>query len=258
MQDVINHPIVGHHVPQKRDNGYLNATVLCKAAGKKINDYRRLLATKAFLNELSPETGIPVSELIQVFKGGLPEFQGTWVHPMVAINLGQWLSPKFAVRVTFIVHDWMDGFRVRQAIDQVVGLVPHEWEKRFPDELYILIYELHGWEWKGRTKNTNQQCGRITNKWVWDVLAPGLREELEHRNPMRLGERRDKHHQYLTEQIGIPTLVKHIDRLIILMKGARSWEQFEMNAEHAFRKQREQAFLSRRKPDSYQDQMPLL
>jgi len=38
-----------------------------------------------------------------------PEEQGTWVHPNVAINLGQWCSPKFAVAVSQWVIDWQTG-----------------------------------------------------------------------------------------------------------------------------------------------------
>src|SRR5262245_25963191 len=33
--------------------------------------------------------------------------QGTCVHPHVAIHLAQWLSPRFAVRVSQWVYDWM-------------------------------------------------------------------------------------------------------------------------------------------------------
>ena len=58
---------------------------------------------------LSAEVGIPTSELIQSMKGGDIRFQGTWVHPQVAIHLAQWLSPKFAVQVTQWVYDWMSG-----------------------------------------------------------------------------------------------------------------------------------------------------
>jgi KilA-N domain len=42
-------------------------------------------------------------------KGGDIRFQGTWVHPQVAINLVQWLSAKFAVQVSQWVYDWMSG-----------------------------------------------------------------------------------------------------------------------------------------------------
>jgi hypothetical protein len=43
---------------------------MCKAAGKQFNDYSCLGGTMPFLTELSAETGIPVSELIQSLKGG--------------------------------------------------------------------------------------------------------------------------------------------------------------------------------------------
>lgn len=64
---------------------------------------------KHFLAELSTETGIPVSQLIQTFKGGDASTQGSWVHPDVAINLGQWCSPKFAVAVARWVREWLTG-----------------------------------------------------------------------------------------------------------------------------------------------------
>lgn len=96
-------------ISQRITDGYINATAMCKAAGKKINDYGRLSTTQAFLKELSSETGIPASGLVQIIKGGNPQFQGTWVHPQVAIHLAQWLSPKFAVLVSKWVFEWMSG-----------------------------------------------------------------------------------------------------------------------------------------------------
>lgn len=96
-------------IHQRVKDGYVSATAMCKAADRQINDYIRLKTTPLFLNELSAETGIPVSDLIQTIKGGIPTMQGTWVHPQVAIHLAQWLSPKFAVKVTQWVFDWMSG-----------------------------------------------------------------------------------------------------------------------------------------------------
>lgn len=100
-------------VTQRVTDGYFNATAMCKASGKLIGDYLRLSATKAFLNELSSDMGIPISGLVQSIKGGDPHLQGTWVHPQVAINLAQWLSPKFAVLVSKWVFEWMSG-NIRQ------------------------------------------------------------------------------------------------------------------------------------------------
>lgn len=94
-------------VGQRTHDGYINATALCKAAGKKVNDYLRLQSTKDFLKALESETGIPACELVQAKKGGV--FKGTWVHPQVAINLAQWASPKFAVQVSGWVFEWASG-----------------------------------------------------------------------------------------------------------------------------------------------------
>lgn len=96
-------------IHQRIADGYINATALCKASGKLIGHYFELASTKAFLTELSTDIGIPISALTQVVKGGLPEYQGTWVHPQVAIHLGQWASPKFAVLVSKWVFEWMTG-----------------------------------------------------------------------------------------------------------------------------------------------------
>jgi len=104
---LIPHVSEGVRISQRVEDGYFDATAACKAAGKQINDYLRLASTAAYVNELSRDTGIPVSELIQSVKGGDPTQQGTWVHPDVAIHLGQWLSPKFAVLVTRWVREWM-------------------------------------------------------------------------------------------------------------------------------------------------------
>lgn len=90
----------GAIVYQRPEDGYINATAMCQAAGKRWNDYSVLASTKPFLDALATETGIPVSGLAQSHKGGDVRLQGTWVHPQVAINLAQWCSPEFAVKVS--------------------------------------------------------------------------------------------------------------------------------------------------------------
>ncbi|MEN8221287.1 MAG: KilA-N domain-containing protein [Pseudomonadota bacterium] len=96
----------------QRTDGYLDATAMCKATGKRWPDYRRLDSTQAFIDALSSDVQIPTSEIIQSVKGGLPESQGTWVHPQVAINLAQWCSPEFAVLVSKWVFELLTTGRV--------------------------------------------------------------------------------------------------------------------------------------------------
>jgi hypothetical protein len=101
----IDHMAENEVIYQRVTNGYVNATAMCKACSREFKHYKELVATKAFISELSSVVGIPGNGLVQSIIGGVPQFQGTWVHPQVAVNLAQWLSPRFAVLVTQWVMD---------------------------------------------------------------------------------------------------------------------------------------------------------
>jgi KilA-N domain len=90
-----------------------------QAAGRPWSRYWELPTAKAFAQELSFDLGIPISTLIQSMKGGDIRFQGTWVHPQVAINLAQWLSARFAVQVSQWIYDWMSGSAPASVADAV-------------------------------------------------------------------------------------------------------------------------------------------
>lgn len=96
-------------IDQRLTDGYINATEMCKASGKRMSHYLENSTTKDFLSALSSKTGIPTSILVQTVRGGDVRFQGTWIHPQVAINLAQWANPEFAVEVTGWVFEWMSG-----------------------------------------------------------------------------------------------------------------------------------------------------
>ncbi len=105
--DLIPHALEGIMVAQRKSDGFINATAMCKAAGKFFGTWRQNDGTKEFLSELSAVIGNPITALVIVKQGGRPEEQGTWVHPDVAINLAQWCSAKFAVQVSRWVREWM-------------------------------------------------------------------------------------------------------------------------------------------------------
>lgn len=109
MNELVTRHIGTFPIGQRVTDGYINATVLCQAHGKLLGNYLRNDVTEAFLKALEADMRISISELVQTRKGGESNKQGTWVHPHVAINLGQWLSPQFAVTVTRWVTEWMVG-----------------------------------------------------------------------------------------------------------------------------------------------------
>ena len=100
------------------------------------------------------------------------------------------------------------------------------WTKRFPDEFYIQIFRLKGWEYKGKPKSP--LVGKITNEIVYEQLPQGVLDELKRKTPKdpESGNRTKRFHQSLTPDTGIPHLDKHIASLITLMHASDSWSDF--------------------------------
>lgn len=115
---LIQHEVEHSLVQQRAEDGYVNATAMCKAAGKQMKNYLENQRTKLFVAELSRSVGIPTDLLVQIINTGPNEYRGTWVHPQVAINLAQWCSTVFAVKVSEFVSDWMKGNNPAQKIIQ--------------------------------------------------------------------------------------------------------------------------------------------
>lgn len=86
----------------RREDGFINATLLCKKGGKRCNDFMTTHVFKRFLQELEKDTGLSMDNLLHVTVGGLN--RGTWVHPRVATWIAQWISAEFSVKVTFWVE----------------------------------------------------------------------------------------------------------------------------------------------------------
>ena len=125
-------------IPMRKD-GMINATMLCKAHGKKLlTNYTRNKETKDYLHELSSDMRISISQLIQVCKGNSSKFQqGTWVHRKVAIHLAQWLSPSFAVQVS----NWLDELFITGKVELGQEKSNKELENKFQEQIKLLTQE---------------------------------------------------------------------------------------------------------------------
>ncbi len=100
MSDIVMRSYNSVTIYQRCGDRYLDATAMCRAEGKLWGHYWENNTTKEYADELSSVIGIPISELVQVRKGGAPHDKGTYVHPRIAIHLSQWLSARFAVMVS--------------------------------------------------------------------------------------------------------------------------------------------------------------
>lgn len=104
----------------RTQDGYVNATAMCKAFGKLWYEYYRLDTTKEFVAELADslknsKRENPAWDIIITKRGGESHLKGTWIHPDLAINLAMWLSPKFSVKVSRWVREWINGKNLPKA-----------------------------------------------------------------------------------------------------------------------------------------------
>lgn len=136
-------------------------------------------------------------------------------------------------------QDVRDRQALQAILDQFLRKELAAWAKRFPDEFYQQMFRLKGWQRKDLSSPSRRPgaAGMYTNDIVYDRLAPGILAELEARNPKDAkGNRKGKHHQMLTEDVGHPALAQHLHALIALMRASSSWDQFMLMLNAAFPK----------------------
>jgi P63C domain-containing protein len=133
-----------------------------------------------------------------------------------------------------------DRLAIQAILDAYLSRELAAWANRFPPDFYQEIFRLRGWTWDEIKKKAGKGqgprvVGKYTNDFVYARLAPGVLEELQKRNPANeRGQRRAKHHQWLTEDVGHPALAQHLHAVIGLLRASDSWEQFQTMINRAF------------------------
>jgi hypothetical protein len=116
---------------------------------------------------------------------------------------------------------------LEEILDRFIAKEFRKWAKRFPDDFYREMFRLWGWDYQEDTVKRTPLAGKLTKDLVYNRLAPGVREELETKNPKdEKGRRRHKHHQWLTEDVGDPRLREHLASVIALMRAADNKDIF--------------------------------
>jgi len=92
----------------RTDDNWVNATKWCEHFGKEWYEFSRAKETKAFLEILKekPEFGNGYNTVSKKRNGKRWE---TWVHPLVAIKLAEWLSPEFDLYVKETFKRFLDN-----------------------------------------------------------------------------------------------------------------------------------------------------
>jgi hypothetical protein len=116
---------------------------------------------------------------------------------------------------------------LQKLLDQYLRKEYAAWAKRFPDEFYIQMFRLKKWPWKGMAINRPSIVGTYTRDIVYARLAPDVLKELERLNPRtEQGQRKVKHHQWMTEDVGHLELNNHLQGVLAIMRASGSWRGF--------------------------------
>jgi hypothetical protein len=130
-----------------------------------------------------------------------------------------------------------DKRALQEILDKYLRKEYATWAKRFPDDFYKEMFRLRGWQWRGMRVNRPSVVGKYTNDLVYQRLAPGVLDELQQRNPKDdKGNREGKHHQLLTDDIGLPALQNHLFATTGFMRASSTWDQFYRSMQRAFPK----------------------
>ncbi len=116
-----------------------------------------------------------------------------------------------------------------------------KWMKTFNDQFFEDIYRMRHWDW-GKTAKRPSVVGTWINDIVYERIAPAILESLREKNPKDAkGNRKYKHHQFLTDDLGKPKLQQHLEALhAIAVIADYDWGKFMVYVDRAYPKQHQQ------------------
>lgn len=110
-----------------------------------------------------------------------------------------------------------------------------KWQKRFPNQYYKEIFRLHGWEYNPESTKRPSYVGSFTLKYVYELFPTKVMEIIKRENPKSAANNRlYRHHQFLSIDIGVPELDRHISKLLGVMALSDDIKDFENKFERAF------------------------
>lgn len=82
-----------------RDNGYVNATKLCRESGKEFEEWYQSELAKEYVKLVGEDVGVSVESLRIEVEDGEEELRGTYVHPKLIVILAMWADVEYALFV---------------------------------------------------------------------------------------------------------------------------------------------------------------
>lgn len=104
---------------------------------------------------------------------------------------------------------------------------PREWKKEFGDYFFEELDKLYGNE-KTTSNNRPKYYANFINKYIYKPMLNGeILRKLSKLNPIHNGIRKQRHHQFFREELGVKVLRKRIAKVIKIMKMSANIKKFK-------------------------------
>ena len=185
----------------------------------------------------SKTTGIEATALPKICEVYLKaRDSGALTKPQFPISITAEIIIRSLAQVGIIsLVDESSGYQEERARDELQTLLKKfinedllKWTQKFPHSFFRETYRILGWKYREGQCHGPSYLGKFINKYIYDAISSEVKTELENRNPIleETGKRSACFHQYLTPDIGIPALDRHLCTVITLLKLSKTKDDF--------------------------------
>lgn len=138
------------------------------------------------------------------------------------------------VGITALIYEQL-GFEkykhpdaLRLLIESYLSEEVRKWSKEFPDELFYQMDRMYG-NVKTTSRNRPLYYAKFIRKYIYEPIEKGLvLGELDEKNPTNAkGNRKKRHHQHLSVEVGLPAIRAQIWQIVALLKTGSNKRTFE-------------------------------
>ena len=214
-ENLIELHIDSYKIRQNPKNGYISMNDIIKIDKKKQwSMYYNKKSTKKFIEELMLLTNLTEEDLIKTIST-----QNRWIHPYIAINLCQWISPKVSVQISKFVYDYISESFLPSHFIEYVSFKSEN--KQLKQDLQSLVQENESLK-----KKTKQDADTLTENEALKKKLEDMKifyENVENEKyNKKLNEIKDKFYSY---QLRFNNLLQFDDKSIRI----KNYTSYKMN-----------------------------
>ncbi len=116
---------------------------------------------------------------------------------------------------------------LQKILDKFLKDEANRWSKTFPDQFWEKLLKVKGYPSYIALKRPSF-VGHWVNDIIYSRLAPDIKSKLKEVKPRtEKVYRKNKHHQFCTEEHGVPELKEHLSKVMVLMDAASNDNEFK-------------------------------